>query len=159
MPRNLQRIPEGTTHPCKCCGTVFTVERNPNRSGEFCSRSCALAFSRTRIRSFEQRRADHAQMVAEIRERQERDRAESAKRHADELARQQANSDAEMAAWEKRKAEIARELVAEEQRQAESDHAAAMRDIESTVSPFLEDALDQELLARYNDERRRVRRG
>lgn len=150
MSKNLQTVATGTVHPCKCCGTVFTVERNPNRSGEFCSRSCALQFSRTRIRSFEQRQADDAKMMAGIRERQERDRAESAKRHAEDLAQQKAKSDAEWAAWEIRQTEIAREYADEERRRQESDHRAATSDVESAVDPFLTERLDCEMLARYN---------
>ena len=58
MPRNIQVVETGTEHPCRQCGTVFTVAQNPFRSGWFCSRSCALRFSRQSIRSTEQRRLD-----------------------------------------------------------------------------------------------------
>ena len=154
MPHNLQRIPEGTTHPCKCCGTVFTVERNPNRSGEFCSRPCALKSSRSKIRSHEQRIADDAKMIAGIRERQERDRVESAKQHEADLAEQRRKSDEEFARWKIREAEIAREFADEGRREWESDHSEALRDLES-CPPYTEGELDREILDRYNEEHHR----
>jgi protein subunit release factor A len=58
VPRNLQRYSTGTVRSCNFCGQTFIVEANPSRSGEFCSRPCALQFSRQSIRSTEQRKAD-----------------------------------------------------------------------------------------------------
>jgi len=154
MPHNLQVVATGTIHPCKCCGTTFVVVRNPNQSGWFCSRSCALKFSRTKIRSFEQRQADDAKMMAGIRERQERDRVDTAQRHEAELAEQRRKSDEEFARWKIREAEIVRELADEGRREWESDHSEALRDLES-CPPYTEGELDREILDRYNEEHHR----
>ena len=159
MPRNLQVVATGTTHPCKCCGTTFVVVRNPNQSGWFCSRSCALKFSRTKIRSFEQRQADDAKMMAAIRERQKRNRVEAAKQHEADLAEQQRKSDEEFARHKIRQDEIAREMLAEENRQAEFERSAAMKDIDSTVSPFLTDELDKEMFRQHQAASQRSNRG
>lgn len=159
MPHNLQRIPEGTTHHCRQCGQVFTVAKNPNQSGLFCSRRCALKFSRSKIRTFDQRQADDARMMAEIRERQERNRVEAAQRHEADLAEQRRKSDEEFVRWKIREAEIAREMLAEENRQAESERSAATKDIESTVSPFLEDELNQEMVRQHQAASQRSNRG
>lgn len=163
MPRNLQVVATGTTHPCRQCGQVFTVAKNPNQSGLFCSRACALKFSRSKIRTFEQRQADHAQMIAGIRERQERDRAESAKRHAEDLARQHqmieenriANEAAEksMAERERRTAELEYD---KERRELAEDLLEI--ELQSRINDAQNFDPDEELLARYNDERRRIRR-
>ena len=156
MPRNLQVVETGTSHPCRQCGKVFTVERNPNQSGWFCSRSCALQFSRAKIRTVEQRQDDDAKMMAGIRERQECNRVEAAKQHEADLAKQRRKSDEEFARWKVREAEIAREMADENRRQAESDRAAAatmknieMINIEPTVSSFLVEELDSEALHQH----------
>ena len=88
-------------------------------------------------------------MLAGIRERQERDRVDAAQRHEAELAEQRRKSNEEFARWKIREAEIVRELADEGRRQAESDRLAAARDIESTVSPFLEDELNQEMFRQH----------
>ena len=46
--RDLQRVPTGSEQVCKWCSAQFIVERNPNRSGLFCSVSCGRRYSRSR---------------------------------------------------------------------------------------------------------------
>ena len=164
MPRNLQVVATGTTHPCRQCGQVFVVERNPNRSGEFCSRSCALEFSRSKIRPFAQRVTDearkHDEMIVRIRAHE----AGSAKRHAEDLARQNQMIEENRIANEADE----KSRVERERRTAELEYDKERRELaedllEIELQSRINDAQnfdpDEELLARYNDERRRVRRG
>ena len=150
---NLQVIPTDTIRPCDQCGQTYTVPKNPNQSGRFCGRVCALAFSRATIRSHDQKIADKEKMLARIRERQERDRIEAAKRHAEDLARQQAKSDAEWAAWEIRQTEIARELADEERRRVELERASMPNveiiEIEPTAEPLEIDELNREMFRQH----------
>ena len=60
MSRNRQLFPTGTVRPCTFCAAVFTVEANPNRTGEFCSITCGRKFSRSKVRTPAQRKADQA---------------------------------------------------------------------------------------------------
>ena len=153
MPRNFQVIETGTTHPCRQCGQVFTVERNPNQSGLFCGRHCALAHSRSQIRTHSQRQSDWADMMQRFRERQEHDRIEAVQRHTAELAEQQRKSNEEFARWEMRQAEIARELADEERRRVELERASMKNieiiEIEPTTGPLEIDELNREMFRQH----------